>query len=462
MDRKSSRNAKVRPGRSRKRTFSGNRYAVENETAFASTSAKKLLENKDVEVTLTPTFFYCVLEFMAVFQAISSAVICKKCHKTITFNPSHVGLGFKILMQCECSEQLINSCPIVNTAFEVNKRFVFTLRLLGIGLEGANLFCGLMDLGHGLAKNTYYAIVENIHIAASAMYEVSLSQAVKKEKKLNKENGHLEDELTVSGDGTWKKRGFSSLFGVSTLIGKYSKQVLDTCVKSSFCAGCSSWKTKKNSDPLGYEEWLSSHENCSLNHSGSSGKMEIDAIIEMYFRSVEKHGVKYLTYIGDGDSKTFKGILNANPYTGEKRVVKKECVGHVEKRMGSRLRNIKKTNKRIGGKGSGKLTDKLIGELTKFYGLAIRRNPDSIEKMKKEIWATYYHCCSSDDNPQHDYCPEGEDSWCKWRKAESLGLLDNFKHTRVPLDSRVQEVIKPIYEDLSRDDLLQRCLGAET
>jgi len=191
-----------------------------------------------------------------------------------------------------------------------------------------------------VAKNTYYAIVENIHAAASAMYEIFLSLAVKKEKELNKENGHPKDELTVSGDGTWKKRGFSSLFGVLTLIGKYSKQVHDTCVKSSFCAGCSMWKTKRNSNPLGYEEWLSSHENCSINHSGSSGKMEIDAIIEMFSRSVEKHGVKYLTYIGD--SKTFKGILNANSYTGEKKVVKKECVSHVEKRMGSRLRNTKK------------------------------------------------------------------------------------------------------------------------
>lgn len=82
--------------------------------------------------------------------------------------------------------------------------------------------------------------------------------------------------------------------------------------------------------------------------------------------------------------------------------------------------------------------------------------------MKKEIWATFYHCSSSDDDPQHDNCPEGEESWCKWRKAEALGLLDNFKHDRQPLDSRVQEVIKPIYKDLSADDLLNRCLGAET
>lgn len=56
--------------------------------------------------------------------------------------------------------------------------------------------------------------------------------------------------------------------------------------------------------------------------------------------------------------------------------------------------------KNIGGKG--KLTGKLIDELTIYYGLAIRRNTGSIKNMKKEIWATLYHKISTDENPQHD------------------------------------------------------------
>ncbi|XP_076683524.1 uncharacterized protein LOC143376766 [Andrena cerasifolii] len=127
--------------------------------------------------------------------------------------------------------------------------------------------------------------------------------------------------------------------------------------------------------------------------------------------------------------------------------------------MGSRLRTAKKTNKGIGGKGSGKLTDKVIGELTKYYGLAIRRHADSTEEMRKEIWATFYHKCSTDTNPQHEYCPAGENSWCKWRKTEAQGI--DYHHDQAPLSEQVQNVIKPIYEDLSREDLLTRCLGAE-
>ena len=65
-----------------------------------------------------------------------------------------------------------------------------------------------------------------------------------------------------------------------------------------------------------------------------------------------------MIYIEDGDSKTYKGILNVSSY-GDPVVQKKrkECVGHVEKRMSRRLRNVKRTNKGVGGKGSGKLTE---------------------------------------------------------------------------------------------------------
>lgn len=40
--------------------------------------------------------------------------------------------------------------------------------------------------------------------------------------------------LKVSGDGSWKKRGYSSLFGVTTLIGNSTGKVIDLVVKSSF------------------------------------------------------------------------------------------------------------------------------------------------------------------------------------------------------------------------------------
>lgn len=53
----------------------------------------------------------------------------------------------------------------------------------------------------------------------------------------------------------------------------------------------------------------------------------------MFRRSEKKFGVKYLNYIGD--SKTYKAILDLDPYGNKFPVIKNECIGHVEKRMGT-------------------------------------------------------------------------------------------------------------------------------
>ncbi|GIY45628.1 uncharacterized protein CDAR_415131 [Caerostris darwini] len=47
-------------------------------------------------------------------------------------------------------------------------------------------------------------------------------------------------------------------------------------------------------------------------------------------------------------------------------------------------------------------------------------------------------------------------------KAIEDGTIDEFDHKNPPLNDKVLEVIKPIYESLSADSLLERCLGSET
>lgn len=96
-----------------------------------------------------------------------------------------------------------------------------------------------------------------------------------------------------------------------------------------------------------------------------------------------------------------------------------------------------------------------------FYGLAIRRNTESVEKMRNDIWATLYHKISTDEQPQHNKCPVGVDSWCSWQQSKALGTLSSYQH-KPAMHKDVFEAIKPIYEDLSSDDLLSRCLGGYT
>ena len=99
-------------------------------------------------------------------------------------------------------------------------------------------------------------------------------------------------------------------------------------------------------------------------------------------------------------------------------MVKEECVGHIQKRMGMRLRDLKsdyhgkklKDGLKIGG--AGRLTDKLIDTLQTYYGMAIRQHGDDLQGMAKAIWVGFVHRVSTDDAPQHQFCPVGKDSWC--------------------------------------------------
>lgn len=100
-------------------------------------------------------------------------------------------------------------------------------------------------------------------------------------------------------------------------------------------------------------------------------------------------------------------------------------------------------------------------DLSLYYSLAIRRHPDSVEKIHSEIWATYYHKISIDEKSQHLFCPENVESWCKWRQHEAAGTLSLFSHPPA-LDEDTQQILKPIYEELTQDDLIERCLGFNT
>lgn len=335
-----------RPGKSRihlKRPT--NRYCMEKETASVSTSAKKLkMSDNQYEIHTHPTFGYRFIDFVTVFSALSQLLVCKTCGTTISFNETQMrGLGYKIVVKCDkCEPRVITAIPVINKyAYEINRRIVFAMRLIGVGFNGILKFCALMDLPRPIFHSFYDTIVRNISIATAVVREKSMKQAVAQEKVMCEEKGQT-DGVTVSGDGSWRKRGFSSLYGITSLIGWHTGKIVDVLVKSKFCKSCDFWKNKKGTAE--YEEWAESHnDNCQMNHAGSSGKMEVDSIVEMFSRSEQLHGIKYSNYIGDGDCKTFKGITDAQPYD-DIIVRKKECIDHVQKRMGTRLRNLKKKN----------------------------------------------------------------------------------------------------------------------
>ena len=68
--------------------------------------------------------------------------------------------------------------------------------------------------------------------------------------------------------------------------------------------------------------------------------MESAGAIEIFQRSINNHKLRYNNYIGDGDSSSFNKVVQSKPY-GETFIINKlECVGHIQKRLGCRLRTL--------------------------------------------------------------------------------------------------------------------------
>ena len=55
----------------------------------------------------------------------------------------------------------------------------------------------------------------------------------------------------------------------------------------------------------------------------------------IFKRSITKNNLRYIIYIGDGDSTAFNTIEESKPYR-DTIITKLECVAHVQKRLGTR------------------------------------------------------------------------------------------------------------------------------
>ena len=70
--------------------------------------------------------------------------------------------------------------------------------------------------------------------------------------------------------------------------------------------------------------------------------MEAEGAVRIYQRSEERRKLRYIPYVGDGDSKSYTRVRNATPYGPAVFTDKEECIAHVTKRMGSNLRSLVK------------------------------------------------------------------------------------------------------------------------
>ncbi|GBN21183.1 hypothetical protein AVEN_28837-1 [Araneus ventricosus] len=139
-----------------------------------------------------------------------------------------------------------------------------------------------------------------------------------------------DNNIPVAVGGTLQMRGYTSHNGVVAVTSNDTGKVIDVDVLSKYCA-CRNEQNHEKS--------------CKSNFRGSSGMMEVEGACNIFKRFFTFHKARYTKYLGDGDSTAFDVITKENIYGDEFQAEKLECIGHVVKRMGSRLRVLKEKMK---------------------------------------------------------------------------------------------------------------------
>ncbi len=107
--------------------------------------------------------------------------------------------------------------------------------------------------------------------------------------------------------------------------------------------------------------------------------MEKEMIHQIFSRSLSKYTIRYTSYIGDGDAKVHRYLINNPPYSNVA-IKKIEDINHFSKRMFTRIMKIKQENKnkiladgkKIGGKG--RMTDAQAIKFKIYFAKAIRES----------------------------------------------------------------------------------------
>ncbi|XP_033609282.1 uncharacterized protein LOC117282699 [Cryptotermes secundus] len=95
-------------------------------------------------------------------------------------------------------------------------------------------------------------------------------------------------DITVSYDGTWQKRVFSSLYGIGAVIDVLTGLVIDFEVMSKYCDICVQQQNTLNS--VDYASWHKAHkesEKCEMKFCRSSSAMEMVTAEILWKQSVD-------------------------------------------------------------------------------------------------------------------------------------------------------------------------------
>ena len=167
---------------------------------------------------------------------------------------------------------------------------------------------------------------------------------------------------TVIVDGGWSKRSHRHSYNaksgvhVCIVIGKETRKLLYIEVRNKYCTACTQGISQENHV-------------CFQNWENSSCEMESNIILEGFQQAERVHRVRYVRFIGDGDSSVYSTLIQGVSGWGWP-IKKLECANHAYKCYRSALEGIVVANPSF--KGQGGLTKKMRQQVTSAARCAIK------------------------------------------------------------------------------------------
>ena len=353
-------------------------------------------------------------------------VHCDRCHCVVAKFSSSLHLD-------ESPKQAVNNPKMFShRACEVNVRALLALHTTSLSLLDFKLACSLLDLPvpkRDLNKRS----IERFSQVTSKICGISMDLAAEEVRnRLDSEPSVIEGATRchVSYDASWHRRGHYSNQGFGAAIDSTSGKVLDFGVMQRVCRKCSFWpEERQTSFPEDYAVFIENHADCTINFTGTSQAMEGAIAVDLWNRSIPRNQLVYSTYIGDGDSSSFKRVVESKPYGSREVVRKEECLGHVQKRL---KKNLVKKSKTSPGIPKSKVEK--IGQL---YALVVVQNRGKQPEDICQALRTMLGHLGED----HSNCPERTNSWCYFARGQAELAIDpelTLPKRRIPYCNQVE------------------------
>lgn len=132
--------------------------------------------------------------------------------------------------------------------------------------------------------------------------------------------------------------------------------------------------------------------------------METDIILEGFCDAEKTHGVRYISFIGDGDSSVYSTLVQNVPGWGRD-IQKMECANHACKCYRGALEKVVQDNPSY--KGAGALTKTMRQKLVSGARSAIKmrsKESDRVKAIKRDLLNGPLHYFGQHSNCSPDYC----------------------------------------------------------